>query len=413
VRDSESDDDRKQNSGGSVGPRLEDRAEISIPPIELFLAQLARPLFPYMSPAQEREFHRHYNDRGATVARVGLILGEFLYLAFYFWDRVIDYAHSGLALKIRLFVMAWFFVLTVLPSQLFKRHLQTLMTPSIIAAGIGVVIIITIEHDGLNVGVSGVVLVLMFNFGFFRLLFVPSLISGILICTAYNVAAVLSSLAVERIVANNFFLLGALISGASITYLLERLFRSQFATDAELVRERAALARQLQTDSRYLDWLRRMATFLRHEVRQPIAKITSSIELIALRSDRTHSVTSYIDNALLGARDVWNLIERASRATDAEAFVRQSQPQPIDLRLFLVTLVDTYRATHSGVGFSLTAKTSVVIFADPTLLREAIGNRVYLVINSRRSGRCGRGGREAFIKRADRSRNVWVAHLWK
>jgi adenylate cyclase len=68
--------------------------------------------------------------------------------------------------------------------------------------------------------------VLMFNFGFFRLLFVESFFSGLIICLAYNIAATICNLEIERIVANNFFLVSALISGASVTYLLERLFRA-------------------------------------------------------------------------------------------------------------------------------------------------------------------------------------------
>ena len=305
---SEHDGDRKHRPGGGTTlgatPAIDGFAQTPIPPIEMFLARTSRHLFPPMPLAQESEFHRKYNEDSAPVARVGLIIGECLYVAFYFWDRVIDYTHSSNTLTIRLLVAAWFFVVTMLPSSLFRQHLQTLMTPSILAAGVEVVIIISIEFDGLNVGVSGVVLVLMFNFGFFRLLFVPSLISGVIICAAYNVAAVVSGLDTQRIIANNFFLFSAIISGASITYLLERLFRAGFITNTELARERVLLARQLQADSRYLDWLRRLATFLRHEVRQPIAKINSSIEIIALRYQHDCTVLPHIENATLAARDV-------------------------------------------------------------------------------------------------------------
>src|SRR5215469_8152547 len=90
------------------------------------------------------------------------------------------------------------------------------------------------------------------------------------------------------------------------------------------------LERQHQIDRRHLDWLRQLASFLRHEVRQPVAQINSSIELIQLISSRESRLGPHIAAASQGAKDVWNLVERARRATDAEAFVRQSQLQSID-----------------------------------------------------------------------------------
>src|SRR6516162_2252421 len=82
----------------------------------------------------------------------------------------------------------------------------------------------------------------------------------------------------------------------------------------ELNREREALARQHQADARYISWLRRLAGFLRHEVRQPVAQINSSVELIDLTS-HDDQLKPYIASASEGIRHIWNLIERASRAT--------------------------------------------------------------------------------------------------
>jgi hypothetical protein len=50
----------------------------------------------------------------------------------------------------------------------------------------------------------------------------------------------------------------------------------QYMTERTLLRERSALARQSQIDTRYLSWLRQLAKFLRHEVRHPVAQINSS-----------------------------------------------------------------------------------------------------------------------------------------
>jgi signal transduction histidine kinase len=143
----------------------------------------------------------------------------------------------------------------------------------------------------------------------------------------------------------------------------------------ELNREREALAKQHQADARYISWLRQLAGFLRHEVRQPVAQINSSVELIHLTS-HDDQLKPYIASASQGVRHVWNLIERASRATDAEAFVRQGQAQPIDLTRLLGEVIGSYRQTHSGIDFRLQLpdKEPLYVSADPTLLKEAVSN---------------------------------------
>lgn len=136
------------------------------------------------------------------------------------------------------------------------------------------------------------------------------------------------------------------------------------------------LERQHQIDKHHLDWLRQLADFLRHEVRQPIAQINSSIELIGLTSSREGQLGPHIGAAAQGARDVWNLVERASRATDAEAFVRQSKLQSIDLWHLLDELVRTNQRIYSGIHLDLKGGGSVLVNADPGLLKEAVANLV-------------------------------------
>jgi signal transduction histidine kinase len=135
------------------------------------------------------------------------------------------------------------------------------------------------------------------------------------------------------------------------------------------------LERQHQIDRNHLDWLRQLASFLRHEVRQPVAQINSSIELIQLTASEGR-LGPHIAAASQSARDVWNLVERASRATDAEAFVRQSQLQSIDLWWLLDELVRSQQQTYSGIHLDLKGSESAFAQVDPTLLKEAVTNLV-------------------------------------
>jgi two-component system, OmpR family, sensor histidine kinase ChvG len=177
---------------------------------------------------------------------------------------------------------------------------------------------------------------------------------------------------VANILSFRYLLVYFLLAGASGLWFITTQSR-QTALIRTMNRE---LERQHQIDRRHLDWLRQLASFLRHEVRQPVAQINSSIELIHMTSGNEGPLQPYIAAASQGAKDVWNLVERASRATDAEAFVRQSQLQSIDLLGLLGELVRHQQQTYSGIRLGLKGSGSVLVNADPTLLKEAVANLV-------------------------------------
>jgi len=158
-----------------------------------------------------------------------------------------------------------------------------------------------------------------------------------------------------------------------------RLFDEIKEKNRELARDREALSRQHQADRRHLEWLQRLAGFLRHEVRQPIAQITSSIELIQLASYEDDRLKPYISSATKAAQDVWNLVERVSRATDVETFVRQGAPQRLDVANLLGDMVEGCRRTYSGIGFDFDRFDACHVNADPMLITEALGN---LLVNA-------------------------------
>ena len=177
---------------------------------------------------------------------------------------------------------------------------------------------------------------------------------------------------VANILSLRYLLVYFLLAGASGLVFIATQSR-QAALIGSMNRE---LERQHQIDRRHLDWLRQLASFLRHEVRQPVAQINSSIELIDITSGSKTPLGPYIAAASQGAKDVWNLVERASRATDAEAFVRQSRPQSIDLLRLLDELVRHQQQTYSGIHLDLKGSGPVLVYADPILLKEAVTNLV-------------------------------------
>lgn len=196
-------------------------------------------LYPWFPLSLEVQFRRHYNQQSAKVARYSMMLGGIVYIAFYIWDRVLDVDHSLQTLGIRVVVAFVIISVLLLPRRVFVRHLQELVSFAVVSAGLAHVGILSIVKNGFVLGMPGVILVLMYNFVFFRLLFVPSAIGGLLVLGAHDIVMTLYFLPTDLVVAYNFFLVATFVSGATVTYVLEGLFRSEFLKTKELDAERA------------------------------------------------------------------------------------------------------------------------------------------------------------------------------
>ncbi|MGH1482831.1 MAG: sensor histidine kinase [Geminicoccales bacterium] len=173
---------------------------------------------------------------------------------------------------------------------------------------------------------------------------------------------ILSGVIVSVVVINGLLILCA--------YQREMVTRTLFIKNRE---EQNVARRHAQDHQRDLQWFRGLAAFLRHEVRQPVALISSSLSVMQMKPNDTDAAL-HIANAETGVRHVWNLIDRATRATDAETFVRQSRSEVMDLSALTADTVEGFRQTYSGVSFRHDLENALTIHADPALVREAIAN---------------------------------------
>ena len=197
---------------------------------------------------------------------------------------------------------------------------------------------------------------------------------SLLLCAIFAVmyGFILSGLDYQDDIFSGVIVSVIIINGLLIlcAYQREMVTRALFTKNRE---ERRVARRHEQDHQRDLKWLRGLATFLRHEVRQPVALISSSLGVMQMKENDTESERQ-ISNAEKGVRQVWDLIDRATRATDAETFVRQSRPEPVDLSALTSDVVADFGQTYSGVGFEQNIDGLLTIHADPELIREAIAN---------------------------------------
>ena len=340
-------------------------------------ARRMRFLLDFDDDGLEREFRTQFvvnqlrHIRIAVVFAVGLMLGFGLIDTLLYGDETDQFRlWSG---RLLLFTpMAIIFVIFTHTDQ-YIRYAQPVGFGS--AAMVGTIWLIMISDDGLhrslflmpNLVESAIyslfLIGLTLKYSFFLTIFLGILYGIILfdygLSVRMNVAIVLSLIVI----------LGLLILCA---YQREIVARTLFLKNKD---EQRAASRHILENQRDLEWLRGLAAFLRHEVRQPVALVSSSLDIMQLNEPKA-AIAEQIRNAETGVRHVWSLIDRATRATDVEAFVRQSEAQPVDVSSLVSVLVDEYRQTYSGVRFRFDQPDDkpVLLQVDPELFREAVGN---------------------------------------
>lgn len=186
------------------------------------------------------EYSRHHFQESLGQVRFALMLGAPMYLAFLVWDYSIDSSRILETAYIRIAVAAVLVAAYALTfRESFEQASQLVLASCAVVAGLGVIYVLHTLENGMVLGVAGVILILMYVYGFLRLRFVPSVVSGVAIWLAYDVVAIIDRLGTTELVNSNFFLAGATIFGISNSFNQERLGRRAFLYMKEVEREKA------------------------------------------------------------------------------------------------------------------------------------------------------------------------------
>lgn len=336
----------------------------------------------FHTPALEVGFSQYYLPISLFQSRLAFGLACAFLLSDYIADGLFYGLFASPANLMRIAVVApaflCFFIASYSPATQRRYELYVAIFYAVVSSFLCVVLY-RLDKAGGNglsniVGFLNLVFLLAFGFVLIGVRFHLSLVACIVVSSVFISLLYQKFGAVSLLYYLLYQIFTVFILFALLGYTRELVLRLDFAAGVELAEAREALERRNRNDARHLAWLRQLAQFLRHEVRQPIAQINSSIEVAQLASRNGPGLEPYLSSAALGARHVWNLIERASRATDAEAFVRQAQPQSVDLSALLAEQVAAFARSHSGIAVALQSPPSITVNVDLTLMKEAIGN---------------------------------------
>lgn len=210
-------------------------------------------LFPDFPAKFDGEFRRTYNFQSIAVIRRMAWIGAFLVSAFSVADFFMDNVHGTKTAFIRLTISIIILGSSRLPKGILELYLQSIVGFLVIAVAIGLLAVsMMIPGIRANAGeiiVAGNLLLLIFNFGLLRLLFVPAMLAGVAVLLQFNVLLSFVDHPLPIIIRGNMHILFAVLAGSWVSYKLESLARQQFL----VIKENATLISQLYPGD-ILEW---------------------------------------------------------------------------------------------------------------------------------------------------------------
>ncbi|UCH10134.1 MAG: response regulator [Fidelibacterota bacterium] len=180
----------------------------------------------------EKQFHQEHFKKSITQVRLALLSGIGFYAVFGILDALIFPDVRDQLWLIRYAIVIPYVCLVFLFSytRQFVRFLHVSTGSVVVLAGLGIIVMIIIApYPGNAVYYAGLLLVFMYGYTFFKIRFIWATLAGLLIVTAYEIAAIwMIETPTSILLSNNFFFLGGNLIGVFASYSIETSSRRDF-----------------------------------------------------------------------------------------------------------------------------------------------------------------------------------------
>lgn len=295
--------------------------------------------------SSESSFRRRDQHDNALLFRKQLPLGAAAWMAFAGWDYLLSPELARDALLIRLSVLAYYVLAYVGSWQpWFPKHHDWILGVGITYTGAALALILYLLPQGFVLGIAGVGVCIMAVSGFFWLPTVYMVVSCTLIMGFCIVLMLRADVSTVVAISNSAFLLAFSWYGIITNWRHERdkgtLFAEKLRSD-ELVQEVTTLRHER------LNWLENLARFLRHELKNQVVAIGTSLSLLeSTESNPDPQPLRYVGRARKSLDRMDRLLRSATEATSLEAALHVESRQRVDLSEVLVDRVATVRQSH-------------------------------------------------------------------
>ncbi len=232
---------------------------------QLWRTARARLGLQFVDPGVEAAFRDDYCVRQMSQARYSLVLGSLLYLGLGLQDLWFFPDQYHWIWLLRLAIVAFLITVYIASHRpFFKRWQSALLTAATVVAGLGPIIMIAVGTAEVAAAYHlGLVLVVVWNYTFSGLRFVPAAFANLVLVLVYIGTSLTIDLPFEIwLVANLINLLAASLLAGFASYMIERQRRNLFYRAVVLDAERRS--HELMALSDYLTGLPNRTGFERH-----------------------------------------------------------------------------------------------------------------------------------------------------
>jgi len=183
-------------------------------------------------PDLEKEFLQDYFKNSLKHVRMAMIFAIFFYALFGILDTFIvpEVKHQIWIIRYAVFVPFVLLIFSFSFSKHFQKWWQLCLVLIILIAGIGIIQMVIISpHPGGNLYYTGLILVFIYGYTFFKLRFIWATAAGWIIVIAYELSAgMLIDTPILFYLNNNFFFLSGNFIGMFACYSIELYSRNDF-----------------------------------------------------------------------------------------------------------------------------------------------------------------------------------------
>jgi len=306
----------------------------------------------FSSSPIERAYQEQVNEESLPLLRLSLAAAVFAIMVFYPSDKALfpqTYQLMwGLRTALCLPAVVLCLGLSFVPS--FPRFRGPSVWLAVSASGWSMPFcIIWYGEPGLMYFTSGTIMVAMFGL---LMLGLP-LVFAVLTTWSFVVVSVgaIAYTAPQPLLASTASQL-LLVSCAVLTvaaYRTELLSRRLYLKSLQLIEEQGRLR---ASEAQRSAWLEQMAGFFRHELKNSILGVQTSLQLLMRRTSEDSALRPYVHRAKKGIELIDSIARGVSNATSVESTVYRDQPATVWLDSVLQEQLATYRNAYPACQFA-------------------------------------------------------------
>ena len=273
-----------------------------------------------------------------------------VYMAFVCWDVIVAPTHIGRVFEIRLAFLGLgmlLFLASGLPS--FRRWYNWCFIGLIGSAGLSVSVILGLVPQGFAIGIAGVLICITASSVLFRANAWATATAGAIVTLGAVALMILHGEPSYLVQSHAIFLVAA--AGFAVLHSVQaersayEVFRAQERLESEKVVTQGLLQDITSMRQERLTWLENLARFLRHELKNQIVAVGTSIDL-AQTGDSLEANRVYLGRAQRSLSRMRGLVSSATEATSLEAALSVDKMERVDLSALVVERVVTFQQLH-------------------------------------------------------------------